>query len=183
MYFYTAIERFDPDNGERWAGFTRWLGRTDLKRIVTLDSTLCPPVVHPESASDWQFVAKEEFMLDFFTSLNFVLQRIADRRPSTVLAVARDPSAEEVHSFSHPDFELAGFDVVDTQFTASALLNNRFPGVINISKLSIESGLFKSREWAFKIRNTLRQHHPDREDARCYVWAVWRYTGITGKST
>ena len=182
MYYYTAIERFDPDNGERWVGFTRWLGRTDLKRIITLDANLCPPVVHPESANDWQFVAKEEFMLDFFTSLNFVRKRVSGRRPSMVLAVARDPSAEEVDRFPEPDFELAGFDVVDTQFTASALLNSRFPAVINVSKLSIESGLLRSREWAFKVRDTLRQHHPDREDARCYVWAVWRYTGLNCQS-
>jgi hypothetical protein len=182
MYYYTAIERFDPGNGERFAGFTRWLGRTDFKRIITLDSNLCPPVVHPESANDWQFVAKEEFMLDFFTSLDFVRQRVAGRRPSVVLAVARDPSAEAVDSFPHPDFEFAGFDVVDTQFTASALLNNRYPAVVNVSKLSPESGLLRSREWAFKVRNTLRQRHPDREDTRCYVWAVWRYIGITGPS-
>ncbi|MFZ0826912.1 MAG: hypothetical protein WAO02_05775 [Verrucomicrobiia bacterium] len=163
-------------------GFTRWLGRTDLKRVITLDSTLCPPVVHPESANDWQFVAKEEFMLDFFTSLNFVLQRVVGHRPSTVLAVARDPSPEEIDGFTLPDFELAGFDVVDTQFTASALLNNRYPALVNVSKLSSESGLLRSREWAFKVRDTLRQRHPDREDAKCYVWAVWHHTGITGKS-
>jgi hypothetical protein len=161
-------------------GFTRWLGRTDFKRIITLDSNLCPPVVHPESANDWQFVAKEEFMLDFFTSLNFVQQRVAGHRPSMVLAVARDPSAEVVDSFPHAEFELAGFDVVDTQFSASALLNNRFPAVVNVSKLSVESGLLRSREWAFKIRDLLCQRHPDREDARCYVWAVWRYLGSPG---
>jgi hypothetical protein len=117
-------------------------------------------------------------MLDFFTSLDFVLQRVAGHRPSVVIAVARDPSADDVSNFPHPDFELAGFDVVDTQFSASALLNNRFPGEVNVSKLSTESGLIKSREWAFKLRDTLRQRHPDREDARCYIWAVWRYIGI-----
>ena len=182
MYYYTAIERFDHDNGERWVGYTRWLGRTDLTRIVTLDSALCPPVVHPESADDWPFVAKEEFMLDFFTSLDFVLQRVAGHRPSVVIAIARDPSADDVSNFPHPDFELAGFDVVDAQFTASAILNHsRFPGVVNVSKLSSESGLIKSREWAFKVRDILRERHPDREDARCYVWAVWRYTGIADR--
>jgi hypothetical protein len=178
MYYYAAIERFDYRNGERWNGFIRWLGRTDLKRIVTLDSTLCPAVVHPESADDWPCVAQEEFMLDFFTNLDFVLSRIAGHRPSEVIAVARDPSVEEMDNFPHPEFELAGFDLVDAQFTASALLNNHFPDEVNVSRLSAESGLIRSREWAFKVRDTLRQRHPDREDARCCVWAVWRYTGI-----
>ena len=182
MYYYAAIERFDRNNGDRWTGFVRWLGRTDLKRIVTLDSALCPPVVHPESADDWQYVAKEEFMLDFFTNLDFVLRWIAGRRPVEVIAAARDPSMEEVDGFPHPEFELAGFDLMDNQFTASTLLNNRFPDVINVSKLSIESGLIKSRTWAFKVRDILRQRHPDRADARCHVWAIWRYTGITDSS-
>src|ERR1017187_3498230 len=119
MYYYTAIERFDRDSSDLWVGYTRWLGRTDLKLLVTLDSLLCPPVVHPESADDWQFVAQEEFMLDFFTDLDFVLRRVSGHRPSVVVAVARDPSAADVSDFPHPDFELAGFDVVDTQFIRS----------------------------------------------------------------
>ena len=182
MYYYTAIERFDSDNGERWVGYTRWLGRTDLTRIVTLDSILCPPVVHVESSSDWQFVAQEEFMLDFYNNLDFVLQRVASHRPSVVLAVSRDPTAEDISSFTHPDFEFAGFDVVDTQFIASALLNgHRFPGLFKLSELSRESGLLQSRQRAFMIRDGLRQRYPDREDTQCHVWAVWRHTGSFGK--
>jgi hypothetical protein len=97
-----------------------------------------------------------------------------------VVAVARDPSAADVSNFPHPDFELAGFDVVDTQFIASALFNgDRFPGVFKVSELSLESGLIKSRERAFRIRDTLRRCFPDRDEAKCHVWAVWRYTGIT----
>jgi hypothetical protein len=159
------------------------MDRTDLMRIVTLDSMLCPPVVHVESSDDWQFVAKEEFMLDFFTDLDFVLRRAVGHRPSVVVAVARDPSAADISGFSHTDFEFAGFDVVDIQFVNSALFNSsHFPGLFDVSELSPESGLITSRERAFEIRDTLRQRHPDRDEARCYVWAIWRYTGITDNS-
>jgi hypothetical protein len=176
--YYTAIERFDPDNGERWIGYTRWLGRTDLKRVVTLDSLLCPAVVHVESSADWEFVAKEDFMLDFFTDLGFVLRRVAGHRPSVVVAVVREPSADEVSGFSNPDFEFAGFDVVDTQLRASALLSSsRFPELYRVSELSEESGLIRLRKRAFAIRDTLHQRHPDCEKAKCHVWAIWRYTG------
>ena len=176
--YYTAIERFDPDNGERWIGYTRWLGRTDLKRIVTLDSVLCPAVVHAGSCDDWGFAAKEDFMLDFFTDLDFVLRRVAGHRPSVVLAVTREPTAADVNDFSDPNFEFAGFDVVDTQFFGSALLSSsRFPALYNVSELSEESGLIRLRKRAFQIRDTLRKSHPDCEKANCYVWAIWRYTG------
>jgi len=176
--YYTAIERFDPNNGERWIGYTRWLGRTDLKRVVTLDSLLCPAVVHVESGDDWEFVAKEDFMLDFFTDLGFVLRRVSGHRPSVVVAVTREPSAADVSGFSDPSFEFAGFDVVDTQCLTSALLSSsRFPEVCKVSELSEESGLLMSRKRAFAIRDTLRQCHPDCEKAKCYVWAIWRYIG------
>ena len=183
MYYYAAIERFDCNNGQRWVEYIRRMDRTDLIRIVTLDSILCPPVVHVESSDDWPFVAKEEFMLDFFTDPDFVLRKTVGHRPSVVVAVARNPSATDVSGFSHPDFEFAGFDVVDVQFVTSALFNsNRFPGLFDVSELSPESGLITSRERAFEIRDTLRQRYPDRDEARCYVWAIWRYTGIIDNS-
>jgi hypothetical protein len=184
MYYYTAIERFDCNNGERWLGYTRWLGRTDLERVVTLDSVLCPPVVHVESSDDWQFVSQEEFMLDFFTDLDFVLRRVSGHRPSVVIAVARNPSDAEISDFARPNFELAGFDIVDAQFNASALLNGcNFPGAFDVSELSPESGLIKSRQRAFRIRDVLHQRYPNRDKTPSHVWAIWRYTGNIGCST
>jgi hypothetical protein len=159
-------------------GYTRWLGRTDLNRVVTLDSILCPPVVHVESSEDWPFVAQEEFMLDFYTNLDFVLRRVSGHRPSVVVAVARNPSPAEVSNFPHPDFEFEGFDIVDAQFVASALLNGcNFPEAFDVSELSSESGLIASRERAFAIRDAMHQHYPNRDQTKSHVWAVWRYTG------
>ena len=137
-----------------------------------------PPVVHPESADDWQFVAKEEFMLDFFTNLDFVLQRIAGHRPSMVMAVARDPSAEDVDGFPHPNSSWPvrhGGRPVHLQRAPQQPFSREWSMFRSFHR---NPGSFKSREWAFKLRDTLRQRHPDRDDARCYVWAVWRYTGI-----
>ena len=178
MYF-TAIEKFDRDNGERWADYARWIGRSDLIRIVTLDSLLCPPVVHAESAEDWQFVAQEDFMLDFFTDLDFVLRGLAGHRPAEVVAVLREPSAAEVENFTHPDFEFAGFDLLDTRMVASALLGSgRFPEMFDLNELGPASGLLLSHERAGEIRDGLRRRYPDRENAQCNVWALWRYVGI-----
>ena len=139
---------------------------------------LCPAVVHPQSSADWEFVAQEEFMLDFFTDAGFVLQRAATVRSAQIVAVCREPSAEDVSGFAHPEFEFAGFDVVDTQLVASALLgNNRFPGMFEVSELSGESGLIPTRERAVQIRDKLRRRYPNNDRANCHVWAMWRYTG------
>jgi len=174
---YTAIERFDHDNGERWSGYVRWLGRSDLLGVISLDAGICPPVVHAESGDDWQFVVQQEFMLDFFTDLDFVRRRAAkSSRRYHVLAVARNPTAEEVAGFADARFQLAGFDVVDAQFTKSALLNgSRFPGVLSISELSRESALVPARERAFAIRDALERRHPDPRRVPWQAWGIWRY--------
>ena len=176
--FYAALERFDSDDGERWLKYLHWLGRTDIPRVVTLDSMLCPPLVRIESDSDWEFAVAESFMLDFFTDLDFVLRRAASSSRSMVLAAARDPSPADISGFKHPDFEFVGFDVVDSECIASALLNcGGFPDVFSVSELSSASGLILSRERAFEIRDRLQQFHPEEPHADCYVWALWQRTG------
>ena len=178
--FYACNERFDTNDGERWFDYLRWLGRTDIQRLISLDSMLCPTLVRIDGDSDWEFAVCEDFMLDFFTDLDFVLRRAASFPRHMVLAAARDPSAEDVTAFSHPDFEFAGFDIVDRQCCASALLNcGGFPDVFSAAELSPASGLIQSRERAFEIRDRLHELHPEEPHADCYVWALWQRTGNT----
>jgi len=137
-----------------------------------------------ESSEDWPFVAQEEFMLDFYTNLDFVLRRVSGHRPSVVVAVARNPSDADVSDFPHPDFEFEGFDIVDAQFIASALLNGcNFPEAFDVSELSSKSGLIASRERAFRIRDVLHRRYPNRDKTKSHVWAIWRYTGNTDRVT
>lgn len=173
--FYTCIQRFDAADGERWFDYLHWLGRTDLQCVVSLDSMLCPPRVRIESDQDWEYAVCEDFMLDFFTDVDFVLRRAARVPRSMVLAAARDPSAEDVSEFRHAGFEFAGFDVVDRQCCASAILNcGGFPDVFSVAELSPASGLIRSRERAFEIRVCLHKLHPEEPHADCYAWALWR---------
>lgn len=177
MYF-TCRDRFDAGDGDRWAGYLSWLGRIDLARLVTLDSMLCPTLVTVEDDPDWEFVVQEDFMLDFFTDLGFVLDRAAPFPRHMVLAAAREPSAEDVSSFSHADFEFAGFDLVDQQCCASALLNcGGYPDVFSIGEISAATGLIQSRGRAFEIRRDLLRLHPEDDHADCHVWALWRHVG------
>jgi hypothetical protein len=71
---------------------------------------------------------------------------------------------------------------VDAQFTTSALLHGcNFPGAFDVSELSPESGLIQSRERAFRIHGVLHERHPNRDQTKSHVWAIWRYTGITDR--
>lgn len=119
-------------------------------------------------------------MLDYFTSLDFVVQRTSRIKRAQVVAVACNPETEEVEAFSQTDFEFCGFDVMDSHLTTSALLgNSRFPGVFEVSELSDGSGLIPSRNRAFGIRDMLRRQFPDQQQAQCNVWGIWLYTGTT----
>jgi hypothetical protein len=183
---YACSQRFDANEGQRWFDYLRWLGRTDLQCVVTLDGLLCPPLVQLEEESDWQFaVTCGDYLLDLFTSLEFVMQRAAAFPRSMILAAARDPSPEEVSAFTHPDFEFAGYDIVDRPCTISALLNcgGGFRDVFSLAELSPTTGLISSRERAFEIRDTLRGLYPGERHADCFVWALWQRTGNTGRAS
>lgn len=172
--FYACKERFDADDGGRWLKYLQWLGRADLRRIVSLDSMLCRTLVRFESDADWEFVVCEDFMLDFFTDLEFVLRRASSFPRSMVLAAVREPSHEDMSSFHHPDFEFAGFDIVDRESSISALLNcGGFPEVFSLTELSPASGLIPSLDRAFGIRDRLRELYPTERHADCHVWALW----------
>ena len=178
LMFYTCRECFDDDDGDRWSGYLKWLGRLDIARLVTLDSMLCPPLVRIEDDSDWGFAVCEDFMLDFFTDLGFVLARVTPFPRRLVLAAALEPSAEDVSGFSLPGFDFAGFDLLDRQCCASALLNcGGFPDVFSIGELSTATGLILSRERALEIQRDLLRLHPENPHADCNVWALWRRVG------
>ncbi len=139
---------------------------------------LCSPLVCIEVDSDWGVAVCEDFMLDFFTDLEFILARATRFPRRMVLAAALEPSAEDVSGFSRPDFDFAGFDLVDRECCASALLNcGGFPDVFSISELSPATGLIQSRERAFEIQRDLLRLHPEEHHADCHVWALWRHVG------
>jgi hypothetical protein len=46
----------------------------------------------------------------------------------------------------------------------------------------LESGLIKSRERAFRIRDVLHERYPNRDKTKSNVWAIWRYTSITDRN-
>jgi len=175
--FYSAHERFDRDDGDRWVDYLRWLGRSDLRRIVTLDGMLCPPVVTIEDEDAWDFAVQEDFMLDFFTDLPFVLERAARFPRAMVLASIRNPSEAQVTDFTHPGFDFAGFDLLDQHCCASPLLDcGGYPEIFSPEELSPETGLLRDRDRACEIRDLLYRLEPDDFHADCNVWAIWLHS-------
>ena len=168
---YIVTERFDASRGEEWAGYLRWSGLTQLREVISLDSMLCEPVVDGRTDEDWSHIVNENFMLDFFTDLPYLLQRVESLKDRNLLCVFRNPPSPPT---APAGFDLIGYDLVDVLGTVSALVNcGGYPDAFANDELSIY-GLIPSHERAFQIQRNLREKYPNGEHSNCHVFAVFR---------
>src|SRR4026209_1102755 len=88
---YIATERFDPGRGLEWDRYVAWSGLTQLREVVSLDAMLCPRVVEEILPDDWDHSVNEDFMLDYFTDLEYLVERIGGMAGRNLLCVYRNP--------------------------------------------------------------------------------------------
>ena len=175
--WYIATETFTPSQREAWTNYIAWSGLSHLDEVVTLDSMLCRSLL-PEIKDDyWPHIVNEDFMLDFFVDLEFLLAQISQIPHVTernLLCVYRNPPTEPAAPRVHLNFEFLGYDLVDVMGGASALTNcGGFPDVFDNGELS-SKGLLTSHARAFEVQSTLRAKYPDEHHANCHVWAIFR---------
>jgi len=170
--WYVAVEPFDPSFGEDWAEFIRWSGLTQLVEVVSLDSSLCPSLVREFNDEDWKHNVHQDGLIEFFRDLDYLLKRVAEVKPVTILATVRNPSEECRDAFSDPRFEFRGYDLIGTGM--SALMNcGGFPLAFRNDELS-SSGLIATLARAREIQKALSENYPDEHHADCDVWALWK---------
>jgi hypothetical protein len=73
--WFIATERFTPED-ETWNGFIQFSGLTQLKELVSLDSSLCPTVLPTTKPEYWPHIVNEDFMLNFFLDFDFLIEQI-----------------------------------------------------------------------------------------------------------
>ena len=175
---YAAVEPFDETSGSRWKGYAAWLGKPELPRVITLDHMLCAPLVKDFEDDDWQHNVQADFLLDLFHDFKYLKQRTSSFQRRNLLAVIANPKPHEMPQGEAPLFNFAGFDIVDMQMSASAILNcGGYPDIFSIDQLSSKTGLLQDYGRACKIRDTLRERFPDEHHAQCRVWAIWEWVG------
>jgi hypothetical protein len=172
--WYIATARFDPtSNPSGWASYVATTGLHHLNEVVTLDGLLCPPILQDVKPNYWPHIVNEDFMLQFFTDLEFLLAEIARVPARNVLCVYRNPEAHP-HPPSEQFLEFVGYDLVDVYGSNSALTNcGGFPKAFLDSELTPQ-GLLPKRERAFEVQHALRREYKDERHADCHVWAVYR---------
>ena len=171
---YTAVERFDPADGERWREYVEWSGLTHLREVVSLDLMLCPTRFRDLTPGDWEHNVQEDYKIGLFHDLDHVVRRSAPAARASVLALMQNPTEAEVRSFTDPRFVFRGFDLVELQTGVSALVNcGGFDRAFAPTELS-DCGLLADHARALTVRERLRAEYPDEPHANCDVWAVWR---------
>jgi hypothetical protein len=172
--WYIATEPFTSSAGESWEKYVAWSGLTQLDEVVSLDPMLCPTVL-PEIRNEyWRHIVNEDFMLTFFTDLEFLLGQVSGVAERNLLCVYRNPPASPPPCTGPVTFEFLGYDLVDVQASASALTNcGGFPDIFANAELS-SKGLLTSYARAVEVQLALRARYPEEPHADCHVWAVSR---------
>ena len=174
QFLYIAKERFDPSRGTEWTKYIEWSGLTQLTEVVTLDGMLGPVALGETKDSYWPHIVNEDWMLDFFVDLEFLLSQLADTNELNILSVIRKPSTD-VHSIDWGGFIFLGYDLLDQEGSISALTNcGGFPDVFANSELS-QFGLIPDFDRAVEIQDMLRRKLPEDRHAHCDIWAFSRW--------
>jgi hypothetical protein len=172
--WYIATGTFTSRSGEAWEKYIAWSGLTQLDEVVSLDPILCPTLLPGIPTEYWPHIVNEDFMLNFFTDLEFLLAQVSGIAERNLLCVHRNPPNPPPPCTGPVNFEFLGYDLVDVHASASSLTNcGGFPDVFDNAELS-SKGLLTSHARALQVQSELRARHPEEHHANCHVWAISR---------
>jgi hypothetical protein len=170
---FIATERFNQSS-KGWERYIAWSGLKQLDEVVSLDSRLCPTVLPDIKTEYWGHIVNEDFMLYFFTDLDYLRGETANISSKNLLCVFRNPP---VHPSSQiPEgFQFIGYDLLDKDSSTSAITNcGGFPSVFSNDELS-EKGLIRTHERGREVQHALGQQFPGEYHADCHLWAIFRF--------
>jgi hypothetical protein len=169
---YIVTEPFDPGRGADWDKYISWSGLTQLREVVSLDGYLGRRVVDEIVPEDWPHIVNEDFMLDYFTDLDYLIGRVGSLEGRNLLCLYKNPDQQPPPPDSRFIFE--GYDLVDVQGGVSALTNcGGFPLVFDNGELN-PVGLMSALARCRAVRDALTVHYPSHRHSTCDVWAIFR---------
>ena len=170
---YTVSEVLDPSCGEHWEAFMAESGLLHLQEVVSLDTRLCPGVLHLEKHIAYRYV----ILCD---SLEYLLSTQKGKRVKNtcqLLAAIREPQEADLDKVKNKSFVFKGFDLLEDFSGVSRLLNgNAFTRAFAPSDVN-EFGLVSECADAYRIQKSLWAHYGGDPHANCAVWAIWRAEG------
>jgi len=143
---------------------------------VSLDDLLCQHAVRELCTEDWRHIVNEDYMLHFFTDVEYLVRRCGGVAGRNLLCAFRDPQQHPAAPSVPYDFRFEGYDLADVDGSTSALTNcGGFPLAFSNDELT-SHGLLPSLERASEAQQALAAHYPEEHHADCSVWALFRAT-------
>lgn len=132
--WFIATEKFDQSSSG-WKKYIAWSGLEQVNEVISLDSSLCPTVLPEIKIEYWNHIVKEDFMIQFFTDLDYLRGEIANIRGKNLLCVFRNPPTNPRSQIAE-GFEFIGYDLLEKDSSTSAITNcGGFPAVFSNSEL------------------------------------------------
>jgi hypothetical protein len=167
--YYKIVERFGPEDGDRWQNYLEWRG-LNLSSFDSMDGILRPDLFKPESDEDWRNCVNEQFKLNLITNLEYA-RGILDRYDNSVLVGVEI----ELQEGYNPEDGLLGFDIIDSYCDVSLVTNWGTDEESIINNYVMNNGLIGALGRALQIRDLLRKEFSEDSHAEnCEVWAVYR---------
>ena len=171
--WFVATAKFDKTDAT-WAKYIEWSGLRQLDEVVSLDSSLCPTVLPDIKPEYWSHIVNEDFMLHFFTDLEYLRGETAAISRKNLLCVFRNPAGHPSAAQVPEGFEFIGYDLLEKDSGISALTNcGGFPKAFSDSELS-EKGLLMAHERSRTVQDALLREYPNEPHADCHLWAIFR---------
>jgi len=168
--YYKIIEKFGPQDHEKWASYTQWRKLPQLTSFDSLDGILRPDLFHPESEEDWRNCVNEDFKLSLITNLAYAKK--VSVRFSDVDLVGVEIELDDGYEAGSG---LLGFDIIDGYCGVSLLTNWGSDEEAIMTPYIMPNGLLGNLAQSLAIRNTLRERFPkDSHACACQVWAVYK---------
>lgn len=182
-FFYTARGTYDKtynEDGMSWDKYIEWSKLTQLSELVSLDGMLNEILVEPvyDNANDWDFIhTVEQYETGFFTTLEYVFNRLKAKEKFNLLTVVLEPE-QDCKDIHIDGYEFVGYDLLDQDFSTSALTNcGGFDETFLPTDLN-DKGLLDDFTKAYDIKKRLLKNNPGEHHADTNVIAVWRHKTI-----
>lgn len=178
-FLYTARGKYDEHNYDNfsWNEYKKWSKISHLEELVSLDGMLNDVLVEPDynNEEDWNFIhTYEQYQTGFFTDLDFVFKRLIQKENYNLLSVVIEPT-KPCEIIELENYEFIGYDLLDQDFSISALTNC---GGFDETFLPFElntKGLLNDYQKAYYIKEKLLENNPYEHHADTNVIAVWRH--------
>jgi hypothetical protein len=173
-FWYKAVERFGPYDGEKWTNYIAWSKLFHLAELISLDGILCPSVIDADFERDDAYLVWEDYISDLYTSLYYLQEKLATVKPSSyrILSVVKEP-LEVCEKMQQANWRFIGYDLIEIGGDVSALTDcGGFDETFLPTDLN-EYGLIQTHEKAYRIKEALFRNNPMEDHADCCVWAIW----------